>query len=88
MIGIGGAGCKVAVESSNSIGCNCVLVSNDKKDFNENNCSIFINSKKAVRFRLKFQTPMEKSKQLLKLNAEKTASELSEKDHQKHGMYP
>lgn len=45
MIGIGGAGCKVAVESSNSIGCKCVLISNDKKDFNEHNCSIFINSK-------------------------------------------
>jgi len=44
LIGIGGAGSKVAVESSKSIDCECILISNDKKDLNLNYRSIFIDS--------------------------------------------
>ena len=44
LIGIGGVGSKVAVESSKSSGCECILISNDKKDLDINYRSIFIDS--------------------------------------------
>ena len=45
VIGVGGAGAKIAVESSKVLGCKCVLISNDKRDLNDDYCSIFIDSK-------------------------------------------
>ncbi|HVX02174.1 MAG TPA: hypothetical protein VHA09_03395 [Nitrososphaera sp.] len=48
VVGIGGAGSKLAREVSETIGCECLLVSNDKRDLVGSNNSIFINSGKWV----------------------------------------
>src|ERR671930_2764036 len=45
VIGVGGAGAKIAVESSKVLGCKCILISNDKRDLNDDYSSIFIDSK-------------------------------------------
>ncbi|HEY7506988.1 MAG TPA: hypothetical protein VH621_05240 [Nitrososphaera sp.] len=47
VVGIGGAGSRLAKRTSEIIGCECLLVSNDKKDLDDNN-SILINSGKWV----------------------------------------
>lgn len=44
MVGIGGAGSKLAVESSKLLGCKCTLISNDRKDLDKNYNAILINS--------------------------------------------
>src|SRR5919205_2807426 len=44
MVGIGGAGGKIAVDASKSLDCKCVLISNDKNDLNGNYQSLFIDS--------------------------------------------
>ena len=44
MIGIGGAGSKIAIDASKSLDCKCVLISNDKNDLNGNCESLFIDS--------------------------------------------
>jgi cell division protein FtsZ len=44
MIGIGGAGCKIAIDASKMLDCKCVLISNDKNDLNGNCESLFIDS--------------------------------------------
>jgi cell division protein FtsZ len=44
MVGVGGAGSKIAIDASKSLDCKCVLISNDKKDLNENYQSLFIDS--------------------------------------------
>jgi cell division protein FtsZ len=44
IVGIGGAGSKIAVDASKSLNCKCVLISNDKNDLKGNYQSIFINS--------------------------------------------
>jgi cell division protein FtsZ len=44
VVGIGGLGCKLAINSSRLLDCKCVLISNDKKDLDENHFSIFIHS--------------------------------------------
>ena len=41
-VGIGGLGCKLAINSSRLLDCKCVLISNDEKDLDENHFSIFI----------------------------------------------
>ena len=43
-VGIGGLGCKLAINSSRLLDCKCVLISNDEKDLDENHFSIFIHS--------------------------------------------
>jgi cell division protein FtsZ len=47
VVGIGGAGSRLAKKTSEIIGCECLLVSNDKKDLDDNN-SILVNSGKWV----------------------------------------
>ena len=44
VVGIGGAGSRLAVTSSKLLGCKCVLISNNKKDLHHNCLSIFIDS--------------------------------------------
>jgi cell division protein FtsZ len=46
LVGIGGVGAKLVVASNNNLECNCLLISNDKRDLSVNNKydSIFINS--------------------------------------------
>ena len=44
IVGIGGAGSKIAIDASKSLNCECVLISNDKHDLNGNYQSIFIDS--------------------------------------------
>lgn len=44
MVGIGGAGSRLAVNASKLLRCKCVLISNDKKDLGENYDTILINS--------------------------------------------
>ena len=44
IVGIGGAGSKLAVESSKLLGCKCALISNDRKDLDKNYNPILINS--------------------------------------------
>lgn len=47
VVGIGGAGSRLAKQASKNIGCECLLVSNDKKDLDDSN-SILISSGKWV----------------------------------------
>ena len=44
IVGIGGAGSKLAVNSSKLLGCRCILISQDKEDLDENHDTILINS--------------------------------------------
>jgi cell division protein FtsZ len=44
IVGIGGAGSRLAVKASKLLGCKCILISNDKKDLDENYDTILINS--------------------------------------------
>jgi len=44
IVGIGGAGSKLAVDSSKLLGCKCVLISNDIEDLDNNYLTVFINS--------------------------------------------
>jgi cell division protein FtsZ len=46
VVGIGGAGSRLAKKASDVIGCECLLLSNDKHDLGDSNNSIFINSGK------------------------------------------
>src|SRR5437016_12351564 len=48
VIGIGGAGSRIANDVSNTIDYECVLISNDRKDLVGNHRSILINSKSWV----------------------------------------
>lgn len=48
VVGIGGAGSRLARKASEAIGCECLLVSNDKRDLEGSDNSIFINSGKWV----------------------------------------
>lgn len=47
LVGIGGAGTKIAKQVSKSVECECLLLSNDRRDLDDRN-SIFINSEKWV----------------------------------------
>jgi len=46
LVGIGGAGTKIATAASNALGCKCLLISNDKKDLihNEKCMAVYVNS--------------------------------------------
>jgi cell division protein FtsZ len=44
VVGIGGVGTKLAISSSKLLGCKCVLISNDKRDLDENHFSILVRS--------------------------------------------
>jgi cell division protein FtsZ len=44
MVGIGGAGSKIAIIASKILDCKCVLISNDKNDLDENYQSLLIDS--------------------------------------------
>jgi cell division protein FtsZ len=44
LVGIGGLGSKLAINSSKLLDCKCVLISNDKQDLDESHFSIFIHS--------------------------------------------
>ena len=45
LIGVGGVGSKLAAASSSNLGCDCLLISNDKRDLVNYNCdSVFIDS--------------------------------------------
>jgi cell division protein FtsZ len=44
IVGIGGAGSKLAVSSSKLLGCRCILISHDKEDLDQNHDTILINS--------------------------------------------
>jgi cell division protein FtsZ len=44
IVGIGGAGSKLAIISSKLLGCKCVLISNDVEDLDNNCITVFINS--------------------------------------------
>ncbi|HEX7032011.1 MAG TPA: hypothetical protein VF172_03330 [Nitrososphaera sp.] len=46
LVGIGGAGSKIATSASTALGCRCLLISNNKKDLvhNEKCTAIFVNS--------------------------------------------
>ncbi|MGA8911479.1 MAG: hypothetical protein WB443_01335 [Nitrososphaeraceae archaeon] len=44
IVGIGGAGSKLAVNSGKLLGCRCILISHDKEDLDENHDTILINS--------------------------------------------
>lgn len=46
LVGIGGAGTKIAVAASAALGCKCLLISNDKKDLihNEKCTAVYVNS--------------------------------------------
>lgn len=46
LVGIGGAGSKIATAASAALGCKCLLISNDKKDLihNEKCTAIYVNS--------------------------------------------
>lgn len=45
IVGIGDVGTKIAAVSSKNLACECLLISNEKKDLEDQNCnSIFINS--------------------------------------------
>jgi cell division protein FtsZ len=48
VVGIGGAGSRLAKKASEAIGCDCLLVSNDKRDLDGSDNSIFVNSGKWV----------------------------------------
>jgi cell division protein FtsZ len=47
-VGIGGVGIKLAINSSRTLGCKCVLISNDNKDLDENHFSVLINSGECI----------------------------------------
>ena len=44
VVGIGGVGTKLAINSSSLLGCKCVLISNDKNDLDEKHFSILVRS--------------------------------------------
>jgi cell division protein FtsZ len=50
LVGIGGAGSKIAIAASAAIGCKCLLISNDKKDLvhNEKCTAVYVDSGKWI----------------------------------------
>ena len=44
VVGLGGAGCKLAMSVKNKIGCECLLVSHDPRDLNHESTKILINT--------------------------------------------
>jgi cell division protein FtsZ len=48
VIGLGGVGSKLAIKAKDSLNSDCLLISNDTKDFSSNNDSIHISTKSVV----------------------------------------
>jgi cell division protein FtsZ len=48
IIGLGGAGSKLAIKAKNVLNSDCILISNDSKDFSSNNDSIHITTESVV----------------------------------------
>ncbi len=48
VIGLGGVGSKLAIKAKDSLNSDCLLISNDAKDFSSNNDSIHISTKSVV----------------------------------------
>ncbi|MFQ5497917.1 MAG: cell division protein FtsZ [Nitrosopumilus sp.] len=48
VIGLGGVGSKLAIEAKNSLNSDCLLISNDKKDFSTENPSIHISTDSVI----------------------------------------
>ena len=48
VIGLGGVGSKIAIKAKDSLNSDCLLISNDAKDFSSNNDSIHISTKSVV----------------------------------------
>jgi cell division protein FtsZ len=48
IIGLGGVGSKLAIKAKNVLNSDCILISNDSKDFSSNNDSIHITTKSVV----------------------------------------
>ena len=48
VIGLGGVGSKLAIKAKDSLNSDCLLISNDSKDFSSNNDSIHISTKSVV----------------------------------------
>ncbi len=44
VIGLGGAGCRLAVTAKERLGCDCLLISHDSKDLNHNTSKILIDT--------------------------------------------
>lgn len=44
VIGLGGAGCRLAVTAKERLGCDCLLISHDAKDLNHDSSKILINT--------------------------------------------
>lgn len=44
VIGLGGAGCRLAVNAKERLGCDCLLISHDVKDLNHESAKILINT--------------------------------------------
>lgn len=44
VIGLGGAGCRLAVNAKERLGCDCLLISHDAKDLNHESSKILINT--------------------------------------------
>ena len=42
IVGVGGVGSKLALKASDSVNCDCLLISNDKNDLKTGNSSIHI----------------------------------------------
>ena len=48
VIGLGGIGSKLAIKAKDSLNSDCLLISNDAKDFSSNNDSIHISTESVV----------------------------------------
>jgi cell division protein FtsZ len=44
VVGLGGAGCRLALEAKEKLGCDCLLISNDARDLNHDVSKILINT--------------------------------------------
>ena len=44
VVGLGGAGCKLALEAKNKLVCGCLLISQDARDLNHDVSKILINT--------------------------------------------
>ena len=48
VIGLGGVGSKLATEAKNALNSDCLLISNDKNDFSEENSAIHVSTNSIV----------------------------------------
>ena len=48
VIGLGGVGSKLAIKAKDSLNSDCLLISNDKKDFSSENPSIHVSTDSVI----------------------------------------